>query len=196
MALTSKITFLHKEIRDRLEGPGIGSIYAFWHGRQAFLVRLHQNDQIHPLVSQSRDGELIARVCRAFGIEAIRGSSSRGGAEALLGLREVLAKGERVGVTPDGPRGPLHSVHPGVLFLAQKTGAPIVPVAYGAKSSWVFGSWDRFLIPKPFNHIVMSYGAPLHISPQADLEQEAVRLREALKAVTDEADHAAGARRL
>src|SRR5688572_15041249 len=76
---TSRITFVNRSVREELEAQKRGFIYAFWHGRQAFLTYLHKNDQIHPLVSKSTDGELIARVCRSFGIEPVRGSSSRGG---------------------------------------------------------------------------------------------------------------------
>jgi len=121
----------------------------------------------------------------------IRGSSSRGGAQALLALREVLKTGDRVGFTPDGPRGPLQEVQPGVLFLAQKAGVPIVPVAYGARSAWVFGSWDRFLVPTPLNRIVMMYGEPLRVAPHDSLEERAVALQQALNIVTASADAAA-----
>lgn len=149
---------------------------------------LHRGDRIHPLVSKSKDGELIAKVCRSFGIEAVRGSSSRRGAEAVLALRALLDVGDRVGFTPDGPRGPLHSIQPGVLFLAQKTGVPIVPVAYGAKSAWMFGSWDRFIVPKPFNRICMVYGEPLFVNSQDDLKQKAEVLKQRLEEVTAQAD--------
>ena len=193
VGLTSRIIWVNRAIREELEAKGQGFIYAFWHGRQVFLVYLHQKDRIHPLVSQSRDGELIARVCRSFGIEPVRGSSSRGGTEALLDLKAILEKGERVGFTPDGPRGPLHQVQPGALFLAQKTGRPIVPVAYGARRRWlVKSSWDEFMVPKPFNRICMTYGVPIAVQAHDDLEQKAVELQEALNRVTQEADSIAG----
>jgi lysophospholipid acyltransferase (LPLAT)-like uncharacterized protein len=191
---TSRLIWVNRVIREELEAEGRGFIYAFWHGRQVFLVYLHRNDRIHPLVSQSRDGELIARVCRFFGIEAVRGSSSRGGAEAVLELKGLVEKGDRVSFTPDGPRGPLRQVQPGVLFLAQKTGRPIVPVAYGAKSRWIIkGSWDEFLVPKPFNRIAMVYGEPLFVKPGDDLDSKGTQLHDALDAVTREADSVAGA---
>src|SRR5439155_13497387 len=119
---TSRIIWVNRVIREDLEKDGQGFIYAFWHGRQVFLVYLHQKDRIHPLVSQSRDGELIARVCRSFGIEPVRGSSSRGGTEAVLELKSMIESGDRIGFTPDGPRGPHYSVQPGVMYLAEKTG--------------------------------------------------------------------------
>ncbi len=176
--MTSRIIWVNRSIRDDLEAEGRGFIYAFWHGRQVFLVYLHRGDAIHPLISQSKDGELIARVCRSFGLDPVRGSSSRGGTEAVLELKSIVEKGERIGFTPDGPRGPLREVQKGVLFLAQKTGRPIVPVAYGAKKRWVFKSrWDEFLVPKPLNKIAMMYGEPIYVSPSDNLEEKAFELK-------------------
>jgi lysophospholipid acyltransferase (LPLAT)-like uncharacterized protein len=185
---TSEIVWVHRDRRNRLEASGQGFIYASWHGRQAFLPWLHRGDRLHPLVSQSADGEIIARVCRSFGMQPIRGSSSRGGAEALLKIRRSLEAGDRVGFTPDGPKGPLHSIQPGVLFTARKTGAVILPVACGARSRWTFGSWDRFELPKPFNRIAMVYGEPIGVGAADDLAMRAEDLRRALLQVSAEAD--------
>jgi lysophospholipid acyltransferase (LPLAT)-like uncharacterized protein len=193
VGVTSRIVWVNRVIREELEKEGRGFIYAFWHGRQVFLVYLHQQDRIHPLVSQSRDGELIARVCRSFGIESVRGSSSRGGTEAVLELKTLIESGDRIGFTPDGPRGPHRTVQPGVLYLAQKTGRPIVPVAYGAKRRWIFkGGWDEFVVPKPLNRIAMVYGEPVTVKSGDDLEKKAAELQGALDRVTQEADSVAG----
>jgi len=187
---TSRIDWVRRDVRDRLEESGQGFIYAFWHARQAFLPYLHAVDAIHPLISRSKDGEIIARVCRRFGLEPARGSSSRGGTQAARELIRWVENGERVGVTPDGPRGPRGEVQEGVLYLAQKTGRPIVPVAYGAKRAWIFKSWDQFMLPKPFNRIAIAYGTPLSIGPHEDLAQSAQRLKDALDRLTAEADAA------
>jgi lysophospholipid acyltransferase (LPLAT)-like uncharacterized protein len=193
---TSQIFWVNRSIREELEESGRGFIYAFWHGRQVFLVYLHQNDRIHPMVSRSRDGELIARVCRSFGIEAVRGSTSRGGVEALLEMKGIVESGDRLGFTPDGPRGPLRRVQPGVVFLAQKTGCPIVPVAYGAKKRWIFkGRWDEFIVPKPFNRIAMVYGEAIRVEPADDLKKKAIDLKLALDEVSRKADSVSGAGR-
>jgi hypothetical protein len=103
-----------------------------------------------------------------------------------------VQSGERIGITPDGPKGPREDVQDGVLYLAQKTGAPIVPVAYGAKRCWIFNSWDRFMLPQPFNRIAMAYGKPIYIGAQDNLERRAVELKEALIQVTNEVDRAVG----
>ena len=191
---TSQIVWVNRSVREDLEQRLKGFIYAFWHGRQVFLVYLHKGDRLSTMISQSRDGEIIARVCRSFGLGAARGSSSRGGREAFLEMKRLLEEGWRVAFTPDGPRGPLHEVQPGVLLLAQMSGRPIVPVACGAKRRWIFaGGWDHFMVPKPFNRIAMVYGEPLRVEPSDDLEKKASDLARALNAVAVKADTVAGA---
>lgn len=189
---TSRIIWVNRSVREDLEALGRGYLYAFWHGRQSFLIYLHQHNRIRPLISRSGDGELVARICLAFGIRPVRGSSSRGGAAAVRRLAEAVKDGDRVAITPDGPRGPLRTVQPGVLYLAQESGAPIVPVAFGARRSWVFRSWDEYFIPKPFNRIAMVYGEPLHVGPNDNLEARAAELKDALDRVAAEADRVAG----
>jgi lysophospholipid acyltransferase (LPLAT)-like uncharacterized protein len=185
---TSRIVWVNRSVREDLEASGKGFIYAFWHGRQVFLAYLHQGDLIRPLISQSADGEIIARVCRSFGLKSIRGSSSRGASEALLKLQDEIKAGARIGITPDGPRGPLREVQPGALYLAQVTGCPIVPVAFGAKKKWVFKGWDEFMVPKPFNRIAMMYGEPITVGREDSLERKAVELKRALNYVVHEVD--------
>lgn len=189
---TSRTIWVNRSIRDELEAAGQGFIYAFWHGRQVFLVYLHRDDDIHPLVSQSEDGELIALVCGFFGLKTVRGSTSRGGVEALGQLQKEIESGARVGITPDGPRGPLREVQQGVLYLAQKTGRPIIPVAYGARKKWVFKGWDEFIVPRPFNRITMVYGEPCWVRPGDSFEEKGRELQEALNGVTEEADRVSG----
>jgi lysophospholipid acyltransferase (LPLAT)-like uncharacterized protein len=187
--LTSRILWVNRSIRDKLESEGRGFIYAFWHGRQVFLVVTHSGPRSHPLISLSKDGDLIARVCRSFGVVAIRGSSSRGGASALFTMKTALDAGENVGFTPDGPKGPFQQIQPGILYLAQKMGRPIVPVAYGAKKCWTFkGRWDEFIVPKPFNRISMVYGEPVFVTPEDDLVKKALELKTRLDEVTRQAD--------
>ena len=191
---TSQIIWVNRSIREEQEASGKGFIYAFWHGRQVFLVYLHRKDRLYTMISQSRDGELIARICRSFKLGAVRGSSSRGGREAFVELKRLLESGNRVAFTPDGPRGPLRQVQPGVLVLAQMTGRPIVPVAYGARKKWIFnGSWDEFIVPKPMNRIAMAYGEPIDVKPSDNLEMKAAELARALDEVTRKADSVASA---
>jgi lysophospholipid acyltransferase (LPLAT)-like uncharacterized protein len=191
---TSQIIWVNRSIRDEQEASGKGFIYAFWHGRQVFLVYLHRGDQLSTIISRSRDGEIIARVCAFFGLGAVRGSSSRGGGTALLKMHELLNHGQRVAFTPDGPKGPLRQIQPGVLFLARKTGCPIVPVAFGAKKKWIFrGRWDEFVVPKPLNRIAMVYGEPIRISADDSMDKKSTELKWALNDVMAKADSVAAA---
>ncbi|MBI3292154.1 MAG: lysophospholipid acyltransferase family protein [Elusimicrobia bacterium] len=188
---TSSIYRIREEIRRRLEQSYGGFIYAFWHGRQLLMPYLHAHDQAHTLISLSKDGDQIARIAQRFGIRVVRGSSSRGGVRALVTMKRLLAQGQRVAMTPDGPRGPQGVVQPGILFLAQKTSCPIVPIAYGVKRRMIVRGWDEYVVPFPFNRITMVYGEPLMVSPHDSLEAKREELARALHQVTTEADQLA-----
>ena len=123
-------------------------IYAFWHESLLFPVIMKTRACV--LISQSKDGELIARTCRHLGIETARGSETEGGAE---GLMELLRHSRRchLAITPDGPRGPRRRVKAGVIRLASCTGLPILPSGIAYSRAWRMGSWDRFALPKPWS---------------------------------------------
>ena len=159
-------------------------IAALWHNR--LLLISHVLRKFFPqrpgagLISASRDGDLIADVTKRFGFDVVRGSSSRMGASALRELGEILASGRDVLITPDGPRGPVYELGPGIVFLAQRTGAPVIPVNMEYSSCWRVKSWDRFIIPKPFSKIRVIIGEPQQIrstSSDEEFEQERVRLQ-------------------
>jgi len=147
-------------------------IYAVWHGRILLLPYLYGRRGCQVLASRSRDGELVARWMRRFGLEPVRGSSTRGGGEALRLLTRALRAGREVVVVPDGPVGPREILKPGVIALAKLTGAPIVPLAVGASRQWRLHSWDEFRIPKPFARCVVRFGEPIHVPRHADRSAE------------------------
>lgn len=164
-------------------------LYAFWHARQLPLVFTHRGRGIVVLVSRHRDGELITRILARFGFGTARGSSTRGGEAAVLGLRTAAQAGRCIAITPDGPRGPAGEAKPGVAFLAAQLGVRVVPVATGARDAWVLRSWDRFRVPKPFARVVVVLGAPLSIAPGRDAdtaEGERARIEAAVRALTAE----------
>jgi len=157
----------------RGEGP---LVIALWHGRMLvpMPLRPHKGRGIGVLVSPSDDGALVTKALRSFGYTVIRGSVSRGGASAMREMVEALHAGCPVAVTPDGPRGPRHTVNSGAAWLARETRAPIVSVAIAVDRAWALRSWDHFTIPKPFARIVVTYGEPLRVPPDAnDLALEA-----------------------
>ena len=140
-------------------------IGALWHNRLLIfplvLRRFLPNRHGAALISASRDGDLLSDAIRRFGYEVVRGSSSRLGASAILQLTEVLASGRDVVITPDGPRGPVYELGPGIIFLAQKSGAPVLPMNLEFSHCWRLGSWDRFIVPRPFSKVRVLI-SPLH----------------------------------
>jgi lysophospholipid acyltransferase (LPLAT)-like uncharacterized protein len=173
---------------------GTPIIYAMWHGRILLLPFLYGSRRARVLASRSRDGELVARYVAWFGLEAVRGSSSRGGGEALRMLARSLKQGREVVVVPDGPRGPAQVAKAGIVTLARVSGAAIVPVAVGASAEWRLRSWDSFRIPLPFSRCVARFGEPIYVPRIADRRQEeAVRagLEAALLALTRSVDEEA-----
>jgi lysophospholipid acyltransferase (LPLAT)-like uncharacterized protein len=168
-------------------------IFAIWHNRLLMLPRVFDpcfpTRQSYGLISASRDGDLIAFLIERSGYGTIRGSSSRKGVIALRQLVDTLAAGGNVLVTPDGPRGPVYQASQGVVFLAQKSGAPVVPIHMEYLSCWRLKSWDRFVVPRPFAKLRAIFGAPIHIAPTGNTEQfetERLRLQNAMMSLVEQ----------
>ena len=168
-------------------------IYAIWHGRILLATCTHRKAGLHILVSLHRDGRLIASIAEKLGYKTIAGSTTRGGAEALRRMLELLGEGKTLVITPDGPRGPRFSVGEGCIFLAQKSGVPIIPAAFSPSRFWQARSWDGMLLPKPFSKIRIALAPPIWIGPEmtgSEMEKARNALRIALLAVTKESDAA------
>jgi len=169
-------------------------VYAFWHCGMLAGSWVRRGEGVAVLVSQHRDGELIARIIHRLGYVAARGSSTRGGEQ---GVREMLAwvGGNRhLAITPDGPRGPAEQVKDGLYYLAARSGRRIVPIGFGVSPAWRLRSWDRFRVPKPFARICVAHGAPLAVEPAAEGAAERARagLTAAIAALTLEMRTRAG----
>jgi lysophospholipid acyltransferase (LPLAT)-like uncharacterized protein len=145
-------------------------IYCFWHQCVLPCTIYFRASRAIILISRSFDGELITRILRLYGFDAVRGSSSRGAREGLLGLKDVIETGRTAIFTADGPRGPIYQTKMGPIKLAQITGAPIGAFHLQPEHAWVMRSWDRFLIPKPFTRICVSWAQWTHVP--ADLTPE------------------------
>ncbi len=144
-------------------------IYCFWHQCVLACAYYYRSTQATIVISQSFDGELITRVLALFGYSAVRGSSSRGGAQALLGLQHVLEAGRPAIFTADGPRGPVYRAKSGPIHLARITDAPVGCFHLQPQRCWTLHSWDRFQIPRPFTRIVVSWGPWLIVPSDDDL---------------------------
>ncbi|HEU5161672.1 MAG TPA: lysophospholipid acyltransferase family protein [Thermoanaerobaculia bacterium] len=156
---------------DALNRDGKNYVYAFWHGQILQMIYARFARPATVMISQHRDGELIASTIRRFGIEAARGSTTRGGSEALRVMLKAAWAGRVIIFTPDGPRGPRHSVQPGVVRAAQLAGIPIIPGALIAERRKQLASWDRFEIPYPFTRVLYLYGDPISIPRALDFDQ-------------------------
>lgn len=162
-------------------------IYAFWHGKLWIPVFYFRGQNYLALASPSRDGEYISRVLQKYGYKLVRGSSSRGGGSALLSLVRLIRKGESVFITPDGPTGPIHKVKPGIVYLQEKTGAPIIPVGVAIKRKKIFGSWDRLNFPLPGTRAALVIGQQLYLPVDSSREERALILEEAMSRVEEKA---------
>ncbi|MFH2204672.1 MAG: lysophospholipid acyltransferase family protein [Elusimicrobiota bacterium] len=186
---TSRIRYHGLEHLLAMRKVGRGYIYCFWHQRQVLFTYTHRDLGASVLVSRSRDGEIIAETMRLSRIGAVRGSSSRGGGEAALKMAKLLAEGRAVGLTPDGPKGPAREIKKGVLYLARKSGCPILPLTNSTSRKLVFRkSWDSFHVPLPFADSNIYYGHPVHVGPDDDLDAKARELESVLNEITEKAD--------
>lgn len=187
---------LRYEIDDRagVVGRPVTANYigALWHNRllvfPLILRRFFSQRHGAALISASRDGDLLADAVQRFGYDVIRGSSSRLGASAIFQLGELLALGGDVVITPDGPRGPAYELGPGIIFLAQKTGAPVVPLNMEYSGCWRIKSWDRFIVPRPFAKVRVIIGAPHRVrstSTPQEFEAERLRLQNTMMALVE-----------
>jgi lysophospholipid acyltransferase (LPLAT)-like uncharacterized protein len=179
LAATWRYRVIGGETIESLRARGTPFIFSLWHGQLLPLIWHHRNQSVAILVSEHRDGELIARLASSIGYRLIRGSTTRGGERALLALVKELRAGKEVAVTPDGPKGPARSYAAGALVAAQRSGAPIVPIAAHADRAWHLASWDDFMIPKPFARVTVAYGPATRVaSPTArDVQGEAPAFR-------------------
>jgi len=170
---------------DRVLAAGHQPIMAFWHGRILPATYYFRNRNIVVITSQNFDGEWIARIIQRFGYGTARGSTSRGGARALVQMRRDLGAGRPVAFTVDGPRGPARVAQLGAVFLAGATGQPILPFHIEASRDWTMGSWDRTSVPKPFSTVAVAIGEPMFVTGTDDgvIEEARTELGRALEAL-------------
>jgi len=166
------------EILQRIETERRHAILAFWHESMAFAVYFFRNAGYHTLTSYSFDGEFAARVVRRFGSFAVRGSSSRGGSEAVANLQEAIKRVPCIGITLDGPRGPRRLAKPGAAILAARANVAVIPVAIAAAPARRLGSWDRMPVPRPGARVILELDEPIEPPPDDSPEEvELMRVR-------------------
>ena len=189
---TLRVERLHYDHYLEVKARGVPILFALWHGRMYLSIQAHRRQGIVTMASQSRDGEWIARWLEKNGYVVVRGSTTRGGSQALREMVRQVRSGRHAALTVDGPRGPARVVQPGVVQLARLTGAWILPITLSSSKPRFLASWDRYLLPGPFSRSVVAYGEPFAI-PEAMSESAALtRIASALDHVTAEADATAG----
>lgn len=166
---TIRFTVSAEEPSDLAPGdyPPERTVAPFWHRCVFSATYYFRKRRISVMTSQSFDGEYIARIIESFGFKAVRGSSSRGGVRALLGMHTIIDEGGVAAFTIDGPRGPQYVAKPGPVLLARNTGAPVMPFYVAVSDSWELNSWDRFIIPKPFTRAHIRWSRPILVPRDA-----------------------------
>ena len=171
---------LRKRILNDTQYYPVPAIYPFWHGIQFTMFVTNKKSKIVIMASLSKDGDLMARLLENFGFLTVRGSSSRGAQKALIEMIRLARKGSSLAFAADGPRGPYHKLKSGVIYAAQKTGMPLVPVSSSPKRKITLNSWDKMVIPLPFSKSVQICGNPLYVAPEDDIEKKAVEVENEL----------------
>jgi len=190
---TLRIRETGREALDALEAAGKPTMLSLWHDELFALMHVRRSLRIVTIVSQSNDGEYLARLLQALGLKTARGSSSRGGLKALLHAARLMREENYNGcITVDGPRGPRHTVKPGAIILAFRTPAHVIPIRLFLHRAKKFRSWDRFQLPLPFSKVDIVFGAPYLLSAteltDEELERERLELEGRLHALRPPAD--------
>lgn len=187
--LTCTLRFRWERPPETLPQSGRPYVFCVWHNRLPLSLMMYERFvqsagapfRLAALVSASRDGAMMTRVLELFGIEAVRGSSSRRGTQAMLELADWAGRGHDLAFACDGPRGPVYEAKLGIVVLAQLTGRPVVPASYRLTRKITLRSWDRFQIPLPFSTCVFRVGEPIPV-PRHYRDEERERVRAAIEA--------------
>lgn len=170
LGLTWRVEYRNIGVWRARQDASAGSVLTLWHGELLPLAFALRDNGILVLVSEHRDGEIIARLLDRLGCGTIRGSTTRGGARALAEMARQLRAGKTVGVTPDGPRGPARKFAPGALVAAQRAKASVITLRATVDRAWRLRSWDSFVVPKPFARIVVTFGSPVSVAGSTPAE--------------------------
>ena len=189
---TSRITFSNQSKIESLSKNNENFIYAFWHDQLLMCPFTWKNDlDILVLISKHKDGDIISKVISYLGFKTIRGSTNKpgkiknkGGFIAAKKILSSLKNNICVGIAPDGPRGPRHEVADGIINIARMSNKKIIPVALGFKSKWTLNTWDKFIVPKFFSSMKVSWGEPIEIQEEDNVKYQ-ILLKKELDTLTE-----------
>lgn len=194
---TSKVNLKNRKKIENLLERNESFIYSFWHDQLLMCPLTWQsNSSIKVLISKHRDGDIIAQLISNLGFEAIRGSThktnkikNKGGLLSARKMIKSLKNGISIGISPDGPKGPRHKVSEGILSISRLSKSVILPVGIGFKKKWVLNTWDKFIIPKPFNEITVVWGDPISaITNEKNNHQFKIKLENKMNNLTAQAN--------
>lgn len=192
IGITLKLKVEGIERIQNLEG---GRIFAGWHGRTLIAANYFKGKGLWTIISHSNDGDMQNSIFRLFGFKTIRGSSGRGGARAAIESIKVLKGGASMAFTPDGPRGPTHVVQDGIMLMAQKSGAWLIPVGVSARRRRLIGTWDSYMVPGFFTDALILFGEPFKVPNDAstdDIEKIKIDFQNKINELEDEAERRLG----
>lgn len=189
---TLTVERVHFERYLELKARGVPILFALWHGRMFLSIQAHRHEGIVTMASRSQDGAIIAGWLERNGYSVVRGSSTRGGSEALREMVRRIRSGRSAALTVDGPTGPPRRVQPGIVELARLTGGWILPITSSSARPRFLASWDRYLVPLPFSRNVVLYGDPFPVADQVPEREALERIAGALDEATREADMVTG----
>lgn len=175
---TVKYEIINKNYIDSLEKKNQHYVLGFWHGTMLAPWYLHRNQNFAAIVSQSKDGEVLSRLLTTWNYLIARGSSHRGGKDAMKMLLDFAAQKKSIAITPDGPTGPIHKMKPGAVITAKKSGIPLVLMGIGYNKYYQLNSWDKFRIPRFFSTAKIIYSEPVFIDGELDYDSTDVIIKE------------------
>ncbi len=188
---TMRFEVVNPHIQRTFVEKGTPAIAAFWHDQLLMMPLAYEGKKLGFLVSPHRDGQIVGKALKKFGLTPILGSTSKRGASAIKKMIRAIQEGSDVAIVPDGPRGPRHRLQFGVIELARRTGTAILPLAFNASRKKIFKTWDRFFLPYPFSKGVFIWGEPIYVHPDGDrdyLEEMRRLVERRLNELTEEAD--------
>jgi lysophospholipid acyltransferase (LPLAT)-like uncharacterized protein len=166
-----KVTFKNREVIDNFDYQKNNYVLAFWHGQMLLGWYLHRNKNFTALISQSKDGDLLAKLLKHWKYNVVRGSSTKGGDVALGIMVDYAKNNDSVVITPDGPGGPINKMKAGAVVIAKKSKAPLILVGIGYKKKRSLKSWDRFEVPKFFSRARVVYSPPIYLSHELSFSE-------------------------
>ena len=186
-----RIKLINRKYWMQAEASAKPILIVVWHGKMLLPIFVHRNRRIAVMISEHRDGEIIAKTIHRLGYTSIRGSSTRGGSKAFRQMLRQLRSGRICGILPDGPKGPRHEAKMGTVPLAQASGALLLPMTFAAHKPIVFKSWDLFTLWRPFSKLVLVYGRPFSLprtrNPE-EMEEQRLQVQDTLNVLQKEAD--------